>query len=118
MLNDGHDPNPKTGLSALKLDGQTASRTSADTPQWCHLLGVKILREASGRGALRPLVATGLEGNRVEPHLRPDGIPVTCSHESSTGGGIDVEMVEVLMSPMIPRPSRRAWYILSISSRC
>lgn len=51
-------------------------------------------------------------------YLRPDGIPVTCSHESSTGGGIAVVMVEVLMSPMMLRPSRSAWYILSISSRC
>ena len=41
-------------------------------------------------------------------YLRPDGIPVTCSQESSTGGGIVVVMVEVLMSPMMFRPSRRA----------
>ena len=37
-------------------------------------------------------------------YLRPDGIPVTCSQESSTGGGIVVVMVDVLMSPMMLRP--------------
>lgn len=37
-------------------------------------------------------------------YLRPDGIPVTCSQESSTGGGIAVVMVDVLMSPMMLRP--------------
>lgn len=51
-------------------------------------------------------------------YLRPDGIPVTCSQESSTGGGIAVVIVVVLMSPMMLRPSRRAWYIFNISSRC
>lgn len=51
-------------------------------------------------------------------YLRPDGIPVTCSHESSTGGGIVVVMVDVLMSPMSWRPSRRAKYIFRVSSRC
>lgn len=51
-------------------------------------------------------------------YLRPEGIPVTWSQESSTGGGIAVVMVDVLMSPMMLRPSRRAWYIFNISSRC
>lgn len=35
---------------------------------------------------------------------------------SSTGGGIGVEIVVVLMSPMMTRASFKAWYILSISS--
>lgn len=51
-------------------------------------------------------------------NLRPDGIPVTCSHESSTGGGAAVVTVDVLMSPMMFRASFRAKYIRSISSRC
>lgn len=51
-------------------------------------------------------------------YLRPEGVPVTCSQESSTGGGMAVVMVDVLMSPMMLRPSRNAWYILNISSRC
>lgn len=51
-------------------------------------------------------------------YLRPEGIPVTCNQESSTGGGIAVVIVDVLMSPMMLRPSRRAWYIFNISSRC
>lgn len=49
--------------------------------------------------------------------LRPDGTLCTCSQESSTGGGIGVLMVLVLMSPMMLRASFRAWYMRSISSR-
>lgn len=78
-------------------------------------------RPAGGdRGTLWRWSDTSYLWNRlVTPrYLRPEGIPVTCSQESSTGGGIDVVMVEVLMSPMMWRPSRRAWYILNISSRC
>lgn len=65
-----------------------------------------------------PAVCHRRTADQLASYLRPDGIPVTCSQESSTGGGIAVVTVEVLMSPMILRPSRSAWYILSISSRC
>lgn len=51
-------------------------------------------------------------------YLRPEGPPCTCSQESSTGGGMAVEIVVVLMSPMMPRASLRAWYMRSISSLC
>lgn len=86
------------------LRGWTGHGRPAETrgPQWCH---TKSVGYKHGTG---PLAA----------HLRPDGIPVTCSQESSTGGGIAVVMVEVLMSPMMLSPSFRAWYIRSISSRC
>lgn len=50
-------------------------------------------------------------------YLRPDGTLCTCSQESSTGGGMGVLMVLVLMSPMMLRASFRAWYMRSISSR-
>lgn len=50
-------------------------------------------------------------------YLRPDGTLCTCSQESSTGGGIGVLIVLVLMSPMMLRASFRAWYMRSISSR-
>lgn len=51
-------------------------------------------------------------------YLRPEGPPCTCSQESSTGGGMAVVTVVVLMSPMMLRASFRAWYMRSISSLC
>ena len=51
-------------------------------------------------------------------HLPPELARCTCSQESSTGGGMAVVTVDVLMSPMMLSASRRAWYIRSISSRC
>lgn len=49
--------------------------------------------------------------------LRPAGTLCTCSQESSTGGGMGVLTVVVLMSPIMLSASFSAWYIRSISSR-
>lgn len=77
-----------------------------------------------GPGAVRPPGRGGPGGARRWGvgldigDLRPEGPPCTCSQESSTGGGMVVEIVVVLMSPMMPRASLRAWYMRSISSLC
>lgn len=77
------------------------------------------LETCSEQRRLGDAVTAPLHGaaKQLPAYLRPHGIPVTCSHESSTGGGAVVVTVVVLMSPMMFRPSRRAWYIRSISSR-
>lgn len=54
----------------------------------------------------------------IASYRPPEPPRCTCSQESSTGGGMAVLTVDVLMSPMMLRASRRAWYIRSISSRC
>lgn len=84
--------------------------------RWGVGLDIGDLRRQDGTQGVRQTVPVG-RTERLAAYLRPDGIPVTCSQESSTGGGAAVVMVDVLMSPMMVRASFRAKYIRSISSR-
>lgn len=62
--------------------------------------------------AVRRCINQVLHLNQVHaqcvPHLPPEPPRCTCSQESSTGGGMAVLTVVVLMSPMMLRASRRA----------
>lgn len=73
---------------------------------------------ARSRPSSRGPRAGGLWGRGGRPwYLRPDGTLCTCSQESSTGGGMGVLTVVVLMSPIMLSASFSAWYMRSISSR-
>ncbi len=97
-----------------RLDGEVLGEPDAGGSDWTW----ETCRDQTDSVMLIILVHIYVTAEPLLGYLRPDGIPVTCSQESSTGGGIAVVMVEVLMSPMMLSPSRRAWYILNISSRC
>lgn len=73
---------------------------------------------ARSRPSSRGPRAGGLWGRGGRPwYLRPAGTLCTCSQESSTGGGMGVLTVVVLMSPIMLSASFSAWYMRSISSR-
>lgn len=57
---------------------------------------------------LKTAIHSELNNSPFIPHLPPEPPRWTCSHESSTGGGMAVETVVVLMSPMMWSASRRA----------